>query len=234
MGMTADLGLNSSPPAAYADHCAVRPATGAPLSTGSHGDQVWILQPALTNAGHGSGYQDGVFGSPEREAVMGFQQSRGLAATGVVDAATWQALGPFIDGSQARHAAAQPSYGQTSATFNAAGFNALFPGQPYFGLQAMSTRAGSAPSPPYIPPTLSKSIGWIESAWRQVHGSAAPLISTDCGYGITQITYPGVPLPGADGTMVSWGMKDRAPGADLQWCPGPDYHQLYSQHSVWR
>jgi len=47
---------------------------------------------------------------------------------------------------------------------------------------------------PYIPPTILKAIGWIESAWSQAafsvpYGGIGPaLISRDCGYGIMQVT----------------------------------------------
>lgn len=47
---------------------------------------------------------------------------------------------------------------------------------------------------PYIPPTILKAIGWIESGWSQAafavpYGDVGPaLISYDCGYGIMQVT----------------------------------------------
>lgn len=47
---------------------------------------------------------------------------------------------------------------------------------------------------PYIPPSILKAIGWIESGWAQAaysvaYGSVGPaLISHDCGYGIMQVT----------------------------------------------
>jgi hypothetical protein len=47
---------------------------------------------------------------------------------------------------------------------------------------------------PYIPPTILKAIGWIESSWAQAaysvpYGGIGPaLISRDCGYGIMQVT----------------------------------------------
>jgi hypothetical protein len=47
---------------------------------------------------------------------------------------------------------------------------------------------------PYIPPTILKAIGWIESSWSQAafsvpYGGIGPaLISRDCGYGIMQVT----------------------------------------------
>ena len=101
----------------------------------------------------------------------------------------------------------QPPNGLITATFNAGGFNGLFPGHQYFGLMALETGPAYARSlrQPYVPPTLLKAIGWIEASWRQAAGGA-PVISPDCGYGIMQITYPGVPLDG-----ISWGMKVPAP-----------------------
>ncbi|MEE8346433.1 MAG: hypothetical protein V3S20_03695, partial [Dehalococcoidia bacterium] len=94
--------------------------------------------------------------------------------------------------------ASQPSNGLITAAFNAAAFNGLFPGHQYFGSMALETGPADARSlqQPYVPPTLLKAIGWIEATWRQAEGGA-PLISNDCGYGITQITAPGVfPLAG--------------------------------------
>ncbi|MDP2950086.1 MAG: transglycosylase SLT domain-containing protein, partial [Chloroflexota bacterium] len=47
---------------------------------------------------------------------------------------------------------------------------------------------------PYIPPSILKAIGWIESGWAQAafsvaYGDIGPaLISHDCGYGIMQVT----------------------------------------------
>jgi hypothetical protein len=89
--------------------------------------------------------------------------------------------------------ASQPSNGRITAVFNAAGFNGLFPGHQYFGSMALEKGPADARSlqQPYVPPTLLKAIGWIEATWRQAEGGA-PLISGDCGYGIMQITSPGV------------------------------------------
>jgi hypothetical protein len=47
---------------------------------------------------------------------------------------------------------------------------------------------------PYVPPTILKAIGWVESSWSQAafavpYGGIGPaLISADCGYGIMQVT----------------------------------------------
>ncbi len=92
--------------------------------------------------------------------------------------------------------ASQPPNGLLTAAFNAAGFNGLFPGHQYFGLTSLEAGPARGLRQPYIPPTLLKAIGWIEATWRQADGGA-PLISFDCGYGIMQITSPGVfPLEG--------------------------------------
>jgi len=53
---------------------------------------------------------------------------------------------------------------------------------------------GPGLSEPYVPPTILKAIGWIESTWSQAafsvpYGGIGPaLISRDCGYGIMQVT----------------------------------------------
>lgn len=40
---------------------------------------------------------DGDFGPATESAVKQFQASHGLTATGIADAATWQALGPIVE-----------------------------------------------------------------------------------------------------------------------------------------
>ncbi len=78
-----------------------------------------------------------------------------------------------------------------------AGYNMLFPGDPFFSQPSIGTgtRANRTSSPNvYVPPTLLKAISWIESATAQAAptvpfgaiGSA--LVSFDCGYGISQVT----------------------------------------------
>ncbi len=93
--------------------------------------------------------------------------------------------------------------------FELAGFNQLFPELPGFGLPPLETGPRSAGSsrtvPPYIPPTLLKAIGWIESGWSQASlhpmvnpGDVGPaLVSFDCGYGIMQVTSGMQPPPGS-------------------------------------
>ncbi len=86
-------------------------------------------------------------------------------------------------------------------TLELAGFNALFPELPGFATPPLETGPRSSGSgvrrDPYEPPTLLKSIAWLESSWAQAsnydpvvdYGQVGPaLISHDCGYGIMQVT----------------------------------------------
>jgi hypothetical protein len=75
--------------------------------------------------------------------------------------------------------------------------NRLFPNDSFFGTATVEegTRNNrSIASDPYIPPTLLKAIGWIESGMTQAARSVAwgatgpALVSFDCGHGIMQIT----------------------------------------------
>jgi peptidoglycan hydrolase-like protein with peptidoglycan-binding domain len=61
------------------------------LSHGNRGSDVRALQALLVERGHPITV-DGVFWLSVREAVADFQGSRGLAATGIVDASTWTRL----------------------------------------------------------------------------------------------------------------------------------------------
>lgn len=70
----------------------------APLTTGSSGQLVEHLQRTLNRRLKPSPdlSVDGDFGSVTQAAVMRFQNSRQLEDSGVVDAKTWQALGPLV------------------------------------------------------------------------------------------------------------------------------------------
>lgn len=61
------------------------------LRSGASGTSVEKLQTLLNSKGHRLAV-DGSFGSKTLAAVKAFQKSRGLAADGVVDPKTWQAL----------------------------------------------------------------------------------------------------------------------------------------------
>mgnify|MGYP003300659643 CR=1 FL=1 len=65
------------------------------LRKGSTGDDVRILQQALTDAGFKTGV-DGNFGAGTEKAVKDFQKAHGLGDDGVCGPKTWKALEPFL------------------------------------------------------------------------------------------------------------------------------------------
>ena len=87
-----------------------------------------------------------------------------------------------------------------------AGYNMIAPSNVFFGIPNVETglRGERAfDEDPYVPPTLLKAIGYIESGIRQSQsgtfgGVEAVLESFDCGYGIMQIT-SGMTSPLDDG-----------------------------------
>ncbi|MEX0786323.1 MAG: dockerin type I domain-containing protein [Dehalococcoidia bacterium] len=93
---------------------------------------------------------------------------------------------------------------------NLAGYNMITPDDAFFGTSRVETGLRgqrTVAANPYIPPTLLKAIGWIESGIAQADyntpfGGVGPaLISFDCGHGIMQIT-SGMTSP-ADGGWPS-------------------------------
>lgn len=63
-----------------------------PLEKGSKGEAVKEIQQRLSELGFLNGSVDGIFGSGTEKAVKSFQTHRGMEATGIVDATTYDAL----------------------------------------------------------------------------------------------------------------------------------------------
>lgn len=93
-----------------------------------------------------------------------------------------------------------------SAAIDAASANALFAGDPFFGLPPVKTglRASRSDGPARVPASVLRAVAWVESnmamAARSVpfESSGASLVSFDCGYGVMQVT-TGMTVPlGAD------------------------------------
>ncbi len=67
---------------------------------GSRGPGVQLLQLGLSRAGYQPGRIDGSFGRGTENALRQFQQAQGLPTTGRSDAATWQAMMPWLIGTR--------------------------------------------------------------------------------------------------------------------------------------
>jgi peptidoglycan hydrolase-like protein with peptidoglycan-binding domain len=67
------------------------------LSEGASGEAVRQLQIALKETGQNPGAIDGQFGAQTLAAVKAFQQSRGIAADGVVGPITWVNIDEFAE-----------------------------------------------------------------------------------------------------------------------------------------
>ena len=101
MGALAVSTLLGLAPLALGGHASANTAsvsvTG--LQQGARGDSVRAVQQALVNQGFPvAGGADGIFGAATTAALKGFQTTKGLAVTGVVDDATAGALG-LVSGS---------------------------------------------------------------------------------------------------------------------------------------
>ena len=70
----------------------MRPRSQGELRVGSVGHDVRYLQQRLRELGY-SIVVDGYFGNPTRERIMELQAAHRLNVNGVVDGATWAALG---------------------------------------------------------------------------------------------------------------------------------------------
>lgn len=71
---------------------AINTATASPVKSGAKGPAVLRAQILLDRARFSPGEIDGAYGSNLKKSIAGFQNARGLAATGEIDAATWVEL----------------------------------------------------------------------------------------------------------------------------------------------
>jgi hypothetical protein len=88
----------------------------------------------------------------------------------------------------------QPQLTEVSRALSRAAFGVLTL-DPDFKIKELETQpdGDGRPVAPYVPPTLLKAIGWIESGWRQAsfatnRGGTGPAVtSTSCAYGLMQL-----------------------------------------------
>src|SRR5574344_1585900 len=67
------------------------------IKMGSSGEEVTLLQKALSELTGTRLSYDGSFGLLTKKALVDFQESKGISPTGVYDEATQEFLVPFID-----------------------------------------------------------------------------------------------------------------------------------------
>ncbi|MPZ24121.1 MAG: hypothetical protein GEU28_11400 [Dehalococcoidia bacterium] len=105
---------------------------------------------------------------------------------------------PHDPGEGGYQAAYQPHLNEVATTFERASANQLYggAGAPWwlYNIERGPRGNRSPAGAPYVPPTLLKATGFVESSWFQADydtargSSGPPLVSFDCGYGIMQMT----------------------------------------------
>src|SRR5687767_12767944 len=93
MGLsTVSVAVHAAPPASLTAEAVNDAATAASAKGKSSNASMLRAQILLDRAQFSPGEIDGGFGSNTRKAIAGFQRSKGLQASGQLDAETWAAL----------------------------------------------------------------------------------------------------------------------------------------------
>jgi 3D (Asp-Asp-Asp) domain-containing protein len=114
-----------------------------PISRGMRGSDVQYAQKLLADVGYYAGEIDGVFGGGTMQAVVSFQSSVGLPATGVIDPETILYL---------QRSNAEVSRSNRSAIMSASAYSAYDPGNSSYTSQGHLLRHGLVAVDPNVIP----------------------------------------------------------------------------------
>ena len=110
------------------------------LRQGSTGPAVQQLQLALNRAGFGPLDKDGIFGNATRDALIRFQESRGLVPDGVAGTLTHQRLLPWYVGYVVHRISPGDTFGKLASEFGV-GIEAIRTANP--GVDELNLRPGA-------------------------------------------------------------------------------------------
>lgn len=163
---------------------------GGPVSDLVEQSAVWAWDAAS---------QRWLYRNPSAAAISDFETLTPLDAYWLYVAATPSATAPSPTAAPAPSGcypfqSAQPSLSAVNDVLTRAGLATLPVGADLAPAALRSGPDGSGPlQPPYVPPTIVRAIGWVESGWHQAtwstdRGQTGPtLTSTTCAYGLMQI-----------------------------------------------
>lgn len=116
---------------------------------GSTGSEVRQIQTKLNELGYDTGGIDGTYGTKTKNAVIAFQQSKGLSADGIAGPKTLEALGVGSSGSGGG------SYSDSDVELLARIISAESRGEPYTGQVAVGAVVLNRVEHPSFPNTLA-------------------------------------------------------------------------------
>ena len=229
------------------------PGPGSPISSLIEQSPLWSWD---------AGSQRWLYHDPSAPAVSDFQALTPLHAYWLYIAQSGVTAVSFppnptpVPSACSSYQSPQPALNAANDALTRAGL-ATLPVSPDLAPKALRTGSdGSGPlQPPYVPPTLLRAIGWIESGWHQADWSTArgqtgpTLTSKACAYGMMQILtgmqVTGTPTPkqlaigtdfqanAAAAVQLLTGMWDRDP-TELPYLGRHDPHILEDWYfTVW-